>query len=41
MLAKDCHIFTHLLDAIQCQALVEKVNASLLIPGWKVKRKMI
>ena len=25
--AKHYHIFTHLLDAIQCQALMEKVNA--------------
>ena len=41
MFAKHYHIFTHLLDAIQCQALMEKVNAPFLILGWKVKRKTI
>ena len=39
MFAKHYHIFTYLLDVIQCQALMEKVNAPFLILGQKVKRK--
>ena len=31
----------YFLDAIQCQALMEKVNEPFLILGWKVKRKTI
>ena len=38
MFAKHDHIFTHLLDVIECQALMEKVNAPFLILVWKVKR---
>ena len=39
MFAKHYTIFRHLLDVIQCQALMEKVSAPFLILGWKVKRK--
>ena len=38
MFTKHDHIFTHLLDAIECQALMEKLNAPFLILVWKVKR---
>ena len=41
MFAKHDTIFRHLLDVIQCQALMEKVSAPFLILGWKVKRKTI
>ena len=39
MFAKHYHIFTYLLDVIQYQALMEKVNVPFLILGQKVKRK--
>ena len=37
MFAKHYHIFTDFMDAIQCQALMEKVNTHFLILGSKVK----
>ena len=39
MFAKHYHIFTLLLDAIQCQALMEKLNAPTFFDVWMESKK--